>query len=311
MYPRTNTRLVKSGVSLFKDKNTVLYIMLIPGIIYYIAFHYMPMYGLLMAFKDFNIFLGFGESPWVGLENFKILLGMDDIYRVVYNTLKLNLLNLFCGFPMPIILALMINEVKNRHFNKISQSLLYLPHFFSWVIAGSIISAVLSTSTGMVNNIIKFLGHEPIYFLGDEGWWVFTYVISGIWKDMGWNSIIYVAAISNIDPQLYDAAKVDGANRIHSLFNVTLPSIAGTICTMLILQLGKLLTIGFEHPYVLQNPMVYKVSEVISTYIYKIGIEKAQYSLTTAMGLFQSVVGLIMIFLANALIKKMGEEGIL
>lgn len=294
-------------------RNYIAYLMLLPGIAYYLIFRYAPMWGVLIAFKDYNLYKGFTASPWIGLDTYRILFSLPNFMRIVWNTLRLNLLNLLFGFPAPIILALMMNELRNRKFLRISQSLLYLPHFFSWVILGAIIVDILSPNYGIVNTLLVRLGilEKPIYFMGVPNWWIFFYILSSIWKNAGWGAIIYMAAISGIDQEQYEAAHIDGAGRLRRMWHITLPAIRSTIATMLILRMGDLLSIGFEQPFILGNALVYSVSEVISTYVYKTGVQGAKYSLTTALGLFQSVIGLVMIFLANAIIKRLGEDGIL
>jgi putative aldouronate transport system permease protein len=284
--------------------------MLIPGIIYYILFHYTPMYGILIAFKDFNIFKGFAESAWAGLDNFRYLFSLPEFYQVLRNTLMLNLLSLVFGFPAPIIIALLVNEITHKRLSSVLKSTLYLPHFFSWIVIGGIIVNLLSPKYGIVNAVLQDLGLPTVFFLGEEHWWVFSYVFSGIWKEAGWGAIIYIAALAGIDSELYEAARIDGANRWKQTLHVTLPGLKPTIVIMLILKLGQIMEIGFEQPFVLSNPLVYDISDVISTYIYKVGILQSKFSLTTAMGLFQSLIGFIMIVSANRFIKKLGEEGL-
>lgn len=293
-------------------RNTIAYCMLLPGIAYYLVFRYGPMWGVMIAFKDYNLYKGFAESPWVGLDVYRTLFSLPNFSRIVGNTLRLNLLNLLFGFPAPIILALMMNELRARRFLRVTQSILYLPHFFSWVILGAIIVDIMSPNYGVINNTLLRLGilQQPVYFMGIPSWWIVVYILSSIWKNAGWGAIIYMAAISGIDQEQYEAAHIDGAGRMRRVWHVTLPAIRGTIATMLILRMGDLLSIGFEQPFILGNALVYSVSEVISTYVYKTGVQGAKYSLTTALGLFQSIVGLIMVYLANLIIKRLGEEGI-
>jgi putative aldouronate transport system permease protein len=294
-----------------RGKDTyLLYALLLPGLLYYFVFHYIPMYGVLISFKDFNIFKGFWDSPWVGFDNFTYLFSLPEFYNILRNTLVLNFLSLLFGFPAPIAIALLLNEITNRRLSSLIKSTLYLPHFFSWIVIGGIIVNLLSPKYGIVNAVLQWLGLPTIFFLGDPDWWVFSYVVSGIWKEAGWGAIIYIAALSGIDSELYEAAKIDGANRWKQMIHITLPGLKPTIVIMLILKLGQILEIGFEQPFVLSNPLVYDISDVISTYIYKAGILQSKFSLTTAMGFFQSLIGFLMIVGANKLIKKMGEEGI-
>lgn len=289
----------------------VLYFMLIPGVIYYLLFKYGPMYGLLIAFKDYNIFAGFGGSPWVGLKHFQRIFSSPSISRTITNTLYLNLLNIVFGFPIPIIVALILNELKNKAFVRINQSILYLPHFFSWVIIGGIILQMSSVRTGVVNKLITGIGLPAIPFLTDVGWWTVMYIVSGIWKETGWGSIIYYAALQGVPTELYEAATIDGASRWKQVFHISLPSIAPTIATLLILRVGRVITIGFEQPYMLRNSMVLSRADVLSTYIFEVGIRQARFSITTALGLFQSLVGLLMIVVADRIVKSMGQQGIL
>lgn len=302
--------LQQNKTYLWLKRDSILYLLLLPGILYYILFHYAPMYGLLIAFQKFNIFEGMWKSPWVGLDNFKQLFDTPDFYKIVFNTLSLNVYSLVFGFPVPILIALLLNEVKKKGFTSVVQSLLYLPHFFSWVIIGGIIINILSPEYGVVNSVIQSLGLDPIFFLGEKLWWVITYVAAGIWKEAGWSAIIYVAALTGIDTELYEAAKMDGANRWKQLNHITLPGIKATIAVMLILKVGQILTIGFEQPFILANPLVIDRADVISTYIYRAGILQSQFSLTAAMGMIQAVIGFFMIITANKIIKKMGEDGI-
>ena len=291
-------------------RNIWLYIFLIIPVAYYIIFCYVPMYGIIIAFKDFKISLGYGGSKWVGFYQFERLFRSTAFYRILRNTLLLNVYTLVFGFPAPIILAIILNEIRNVTFKRVSQSILYLPHFISWVVLAGIFIQMLSPSTGIINIILKAIGIKPVYFLIDPFWWPAWYVISGIWEGVGWGSIIFLAAISNIDPELYEAARIDGAGKFAQIWNITLPCIRPTVAIMLILRMGGMMSIGFDHIYNLMNSAVFDVADVISTYVYRIGIQQAQYSYTTAVGLFQSVVALIMIIGANKVVKALGESGL-
>ena len=220
------------------------------------------------------------------------------------------MLSLVFGFPAPIILALMLNELRSTAFKRVSQSLLYIPHFMSWIILASILTNLLSPQYGAINGIIKFFGGEPIFFLADPFWWTVAYVLSGVWAGVGWGTIIYMAALTAIDQALYEAATIDGASRMQRIWFITIPSIMPTVVIMLILQIGKLVSIGFEHPMAMYNPLVSDVAEVISTFTYSMGIQRGQYSLTTALGLLQSIINLIMIVTANKITKKLGSDGL-
>jgi len=300
----------KLGIWDYIKKDYLLYLMLILPVAFYITFCYVPMYGIVIAFKDYNIFSGIFGSEWIGFDVFKEIFKMSEFTRSLRNTLVLNLINLFLGFPIPIILAILLNEIRNDLFKRSLQTLLYLPYFLSWVIISGIAYQLFSTSTGVINQIIKNVGGSPIPFLTDNGWWIFTYFITHVWQSSGWGAIIYLAAITGISPELYEAARVDGCNRFRMMWNITLPSIRSTVVVMLILNLGKIVTIGFDQPFTMGNAMVQNVSDVISTFVYRMGIQNGEFSFATAVGLFQAVVSLVMIFLSNFFAKKMGEDGI-
>lgn len=287
-----------------------LYLFLLPIVLYYVIFKYLPMVGTLIAFKNFRFVDGIFGSDWVGMEHFIRMFSNKDFYNIVKNTLLLNVYDVIFGFPVPIILAVMLNEINNHIFKRFTQSILYLPHFMSWVVLGGIIIQICSPSTGVINSILKVFNIQPIYFMADAFWWIVVFVVSGIWQGAGWGTIIYLAAITNIDVQLYEAARIDGAGKFRQIWHITLPGIRGTIATMLILRMGSMMNIGFEKVYMLQNNAVRRVSEVISTYVYRLGIEGAQFSYTTAIGLFQSLISLILVFITNKIIKSMGESGL-
>ena len=282
--------------------------MLIPIVIYFIIFKYLPMYGLVIAFKNFKFSDGILGSKWVGLEHFRNLLGNADFYKILRNTLLLNLYAIIFSFPAPIILAVLMNELRNERFKKTVQSILYMPHFLSWIILGGLIMNIFSPSTGIVNLIIKMLGGEPRYFMIDSVWWQVIFTASGIWQSAGWGTIIYLAAITGIDPELYEAAELDGAGRLKKMRYITLPCIKGTISIMLILRMGSVMDVGFEQIIALQNDAVLDVSDVISTYVYRVGLQGAQYSYTTAIGFFQSFISLILVVATNMLIKRVNDN---
>ena len=293
-------------------KDRYLYLLLLIPLVYFIVFKYIPMIGLQIAFRDYKIHDGMWGSVWVGTKHFVRLFSSPDFYTTLYNTVVLSFLNIIFGFPMPIILAILLNEVNNMPFKRVTQSLLYMPHFISWIVLGGIITSILSPGTGIINSFIKFLGNEPIYFMGDTGWWRVIYVLSGIWKEAGWGTIVYLAAISGINGELYEAARIDGANKLRQMWHITLPGIRSTIAILLIMRMGQVLQVGFEQIYSLQNDMVLSVSDVISTYEYRIGLLSMQYSYTTALGLFKGVVGLIFVVLTNYIVNKLsdGESGL-
>jgi putative aldouronate transport system permease protein len=287
-----------------------LYLIMLPGIAYFIIYKYLPMAGIVIAFQDYGVFAGIRGSEWVGLEHFKNMFTDAEFYQIFKNTLLISLYKLLWGFPGPIILAIMLNEVRNMMYKRSIQTLVYLPHFLSWVIISGVLVNMLSPATGIINQFIEFLGFEPIFFLAEPDWFRAVLVVSDIWKEVGWGAIVFLAAIAGIDPQQYEAAIMDGANKWKQIIHITLPSMMSTIVIMLLLRLGHILDAGFEQIFVLYSPLVYDVSDVIQTYVYRMGITQAQFSFTTAVGLFESVVGLILVVAANKAVKKVGQEGI-
>lgn len=308
---QTRARTVSKPIWFYLWRDKWLYLMLVPVIVYYIVFKYIPMYGLTIAFKDYNVFKGINGSKWVGLQNFKKVFSSNLFWLSTRNTLVLNMATLLVNFPLTILVSFMLNEVRSIKFKKISQSFLYLPHFISWVVVAGIATNLFSQTDGSINNLIKSLGFSPIPFLNNNGWWIFTYVISNIWKEIGWGTIIYLAAIAGIDESLYEAAYIDGATKIQRIIYITLPLIKSVVIVMLILSISKMMSIGLDAPLLLGNTKVINVSEVISTYIYRLGIVKAEYSLSTVIGLFQSVINITILFFADRFAKSIGEEGIL
>jgi putative aldouronate transport system permease protein len=287
-----------------------LYLLLLPAIVYYIVFKYVPMYGVIIAFKDFNFAKGILGSDWIGWENFKYLFGLNDFYKVFYNSIFLSFLRLLWGFPIPIILALMLNEMRSLQYKKVLQTVVYLPHFISWVVLGGIIISFLSPSWGVVNYMIRAFGAEPIFFMAKAEYFRRIIVISDIWKGAGWGTIIYLAAITGINPELYEAAIVDGANKFQRLWYITLPCIRTTIVLCLILRLGSIMSNGFEQIFILQNSQNLSVSEVFETWVYRLGLLNGRFSFATTVGLFTSLISLFFLLSADRVAKKMGEEGI-
>jgi putative aldouronate transport system permease protein len=277
---------------------------------FYVVFKYVPMYGAVIAFKDFKIGLGIAGSKWAGLQQFTRLFRTPDFFKILKNTLLLNVYALVFGFPVPITLTILLNEVRSSLFKRVNQSILYLPHFISWVVLAGIFIQMLSPSTGVVNLILTALGITPIYFMASKFWWPIMFVVSGIWQGAGWGSIIYLAAVSAIDPELYEAARIDGTNKVGQIWHITLPGIKATIAIMLILRMSSMMDVGFEHIYNLQNSAVYDVADVISTYVYRAGIMGAQYSYTTAIDLFQSAISLILVITTNKITRMMGENSL-
>lgn len=289
-----------------------LYAMLLLPVTFYLIFCYKPMVGLIIAFQKFNMFKGMWGSKWIGLENFKFVMSMPDFPVALKNTLWLNFLGLIAGFPVPIVLAILLNELKCLPFKKVSQTLLYLPHFLSWIIIGGMVLQIFSPKTGIINAMLLRWGwiDKSIPFLTDGPHWQATYTFIGVWQSMGWGTILYLSAITGINMELFEAAKIDGANKLQQIWHVTLPGIRGTIVVLLILNVGQMMNISFDRPYVLGNPMVQNYCDVLSTFVYRAGITNSQFARATAIGLFQSVVGMILITSANLVTKRLGEEGI-
>lgn len=294
----------------YLNKKKYLYLLLTPCVVYFFLFNYIPMYGVIIAFKDFNFAKGIWGSPWIGFDNFKYMFGLSDFYKVFWNSLYLGVLRLVFGFPFPILLALLLNEMRSLVYQRVSQTLIYLPHFISWVVIGGILVNFLSPTWGVVNIFLTKLGMDPIFFLADNDYFRPIVVISSIWKESGWGSIIYLAAIAGINSELYEAASIDGVNRLQKLWYITLPGIKSTIVVLLILRLGQIMGNGFEQIFVLQNPMNLDVSEVFETYAYRVGILGGRFSFGTTVGLFTSVIGLIFLIIGNRVAKLLKEEGI-
>lgn len=290
-------------------RSRYLYLLMVLPLVYYIIFCYGPMYGVLIAFKDYKIAKGVWGSPWVGFKWFEKFLFDEYFWKLVRNTLMLNLYGLIFGFPVPIILALMLNEVRHGQFKRLVQTVSYLPHFISTVVICGMLNNFLSLD-GVINQFIEFLGFEKIQFLILPEWFRTIFTASGIWQSCGWNSIIYLAALTAVDAQLIEAAEIDGANRFQRILHVTLPAITPTISIMLIMQLGRMMTLGYEKIILLYNGMTYETADTISTYVYRRGILKADYSYSTAVGLFQTVVGLIFLVTSNKISKKISETSL-
>lgn len=301
----------KTGMMYYLRRDWQLYVLLLVPLAMVLVFKYASMFGLTIAFKNYKIAKGFWGSEWVGFDVFKEIFAKPDFGRAVRNTLMLNILDLVFSFTMPIVLALLINEVKNLLFKRINQTLLYLPHFLSWVIIGAIAYQLLSEGNGMVNNIIEQLGGTRIPFLQDDSNWLISYLAIGVWQSMGWGTIIYLAAISGINPELYEAAIVDGAGRWRKMWNVTLPSIRMTIVTLLIMSLGGVMGGSFERIMALQNKATTEFTTTIPVLVYRWGIESGNFSRATALGLFQAIIGLVLVLLADRVAKKLGEDGLI
>jgi len=288
-----------------------LTLMFLPIVIYFFVFKYIPMGGIMMAFKDFKVRLGLFDSPWVGLENFRMLFATNTFGRAVQNTIQISFMRILFGFPVPIILALLLNEVRSKGYKKAVQTVTYLPHFLSWVVLAGLFQQLLSPNNGAVNSILNTLfGMEPIYFLGDNKYFQGTMIVTAIWKGAGWSSIIYLAAISGIDPSLYEAAKCDGAGRFKSMRYITLPCIATTIVVMLIMEVGSILSAGFDQIFNMYNAAVYETGDIIDTYVYRFGIGQMKYSMGTAVELFKNGIGFLMVIGTNWISKRISGNGI-
>jgi putative aldouronate transport system permease protein len=306
----TNRRL--GSVSVWKRlvQQRYIFLLMLPGILYYLIFKFLPLWGLFLAFKNYSPFAGFWHSDWVGLKNFTDLFTDNKFYLMLRNTLLINLFGLILFFPMPIILSIMLNEVRSESFKRINQSIVYLPHFLSWVVVASMSYIVLSTDVGMVNKLLHGLGLETISFLTEPKLFWLILTAQTIWKDLGWGTIIFLATIAGIDPQRYEAAVLDGASRWQLIRYVTLPAIVPTIIILLILRLGQMADVGFEQILLMTNPLVNSVSEVFDTYAYNMGILKGNISVGVTVGLFKGLVGLGLVMTSNYITKKLGHEGI-
>lgn len=291
-------------------RDKLLYLLLILPITVYALFYYKPMFGLQIAFKNYNVFQGISESPWVGFEHFKTFFHSPFFGRTLKNTLMLSLYNMLFAFPAPIILALMFNEVQKIKFKKFVQTCTYIPHFISVVIVASLVTSFLSPSSGVINTIISAFGGEKVYFLTKPEYFRTIYTIMGIWQSTGFNSIVYLSVITAIDTSLYEAAMIDGANKWKQITNVTIPSILPTIVMMFIMRLGNILNVGYESIILLYQPATYETADTIGTYIYRVGLENSQYSLATAVGLVNGVVGLLLVILSNTISKRVTEYGL-
>ena len=288
-------------------KESPYHLMLLPGLILILIFNYGPMFGLVMAFQDYRPAKGFLKSEWVGLKYFERFFAYPDIENLVFNTVYIAVFKLILGIIVPVLLALFLNMVKNKLLNGFIQTITCLPYFLSWVILGGIFVNILSPSNGIVNEIIKLFGGEPLYFLGDNNLFPWTMIITGVWKTFGYSSIIYLASMSSIDPALYEAARVDGAGKMKQIIHVTLPGILPMVFVMGVLSLGNILNAGFDQIFNLYSPMVYESGDILDTFIYRLGIDDAQYSFSSAVGLVKSLISLIMVSIGYKLADRYGN----
>lgn len=291
-------------------RNRALYIMLLPGLLFFLIFKYIPLLGSVIAFQDYNVFEGFANSPWVGFRNFEQLFTYPNFTRILVNTIVISLYQIIFAFPAPIILALLLNELRHIGLKRWAQTIVYLPHFLSWTIVYGLVFMMLSLRTGMINQLVTAAGGEAINFLQEPGMIRAIIVSSGVWKEMGWSAIIFLAALAGISPSLYEAAKIDGANRWHQFLHISLPGLIPAMVILLLLKIGHILDSGFENVFVFLNPITYPVADVIDTFTYRAGIQQGQYSFTTAIGLFKSVVGFLLLVIANRASKAITGEGL-
>ena len=294
----------------YMKRHKWMYLLMLPGIIYFIIFKYVPMAGLVISFQNYSPYLGILESEWVGLENFKTFFMNPDFKMLLVNTFSISILNLVFFFPMPILLALLLNEIKNKLVKKSIQTMIYMPHFISMVIVASITFTLLNTESGIINQIVYALTGEKLEFLADPKYFRWIIVIQNIWKETGWGMIIFLAALAGVDTQLYEAAQVDGAGKLRQMWHITLPAIKSTIIIMLIMKVGTLLNTGFEQIFLMKNSLNSSVAEVFDTYVYTLGITQGAFSYSTAVGMFKSVVATIMVVTTNWICKKCGETGL-
>jgi putative aldouronate transport system permease protein len=291
--------------------NRWLYFLALPGILYFLIFRYAPMWGLLIAFKNYNPSIGFWASKWVGFANFEKFFSNPDFFTLFRNTFLIAIYNLAFFFPLPIILAFMLNEVNSSSLKRVIQTITYMPHFLSWVVISSICYVMLTTESGIIFDLTYAITGKKLEFLTDPRFFRPIIVIQSIWRETGWGTIIFLAALSNVDPQLYDAANVDGANRWQRLRHITLPAISGVIVTLLILRLGRFLDTGFSQIFLMTNALNREVAEVFDTYVYRMGVQGGKYSYTTAVGMFKAVIGLLLVVISDRLSKRSGGDGIL
>lgn len=304
---------MKRSLNRFFYKYRYLHLLALPGVLFYLIFRYMPMYGVLIAFKDFRGiggFWGIFSAEWAGVEHFKRFFDSIYFFRLLSNTLIISTYRLIFGFPLPILLALMLNEVRFSRFKRVAQTITYMPHFLTWVVVAGLLTSLLSPSAGPVNELFRMFGLKEIFFLSDRKYFRAILVLSDIWKNLGWGSIIYLAAIAGIDVQLYEAAVIEGANRFQRIRFITLPCIREVIAILLILNIGRIMSENFEQILNLYNESVYEVSDVFETYVYRMGIVNGQFAYTAAVNLFKSVVSLFLVIGTNRIAKKLGSEGL-
>ena len=306
---RKNHKYSRENIKKDISRNRELYLIMIPVVVFYFIFSYMPMYGVLIAFQDYTPAKGFLGSEFVGLKHFINFVTGNSFFKLLGNTLRISCANIIFGFPAPIILALLINEIRNKRFKSVIQSCTYLPHFISIVVVAGMIKD-FTISTGLINDIVAFFGGERVTMLAETGYFIPIYVISGIWQEVGWSTIIYLAALTGIDQQLYEAATIDGAGEMKKMWHITLPGILPTIVILLVMKIGSMLNVGYEKIILLYNPSTYDVADVISTYVYRKGIQERSWSFSTAVGLFNSVINVTLLVISNRISKKINGIGL-
>lgn len=291
-------------------RNRWMYLFLLPGVVFLFIFNYVPIYGIIIAFKEFKFNMGIMGSPWVGLGHFEYLFSSKDFWNVLGNSVTLSFLRIAWGMPAPIIMALMLNEVRMNKLKRTIQTIVYLPHFISWVVLAGMIQNFVSPSGGLINRVIEMFGGRSIAFLQDPKYFRSILIISEIYKECGWGTIIYLAAMTGIDPEIYEAAIIDRASRLQRIWHITLPGIMYTVIALLILRMGSVLRNGFEQIFLLQTPLVYSVSDVFETYTYRVGLQQGRYSYAAAVGLFQSIVGFLMIYISNTISRRLSDSSL-
>ncbi len=301
----SNNGLIKNIIN-----NYELYLMVLPLIIYFLIFHYGPMYGIQIAFKDYNPFNGIWGSPWVGMEQFIRFFSSYNFWQLLKNTMLLSFIRLVAGFPVPIILAIMMNSLMNKKYKKFVQTITYAPHFISVVVMVGMLTIFLSPRSGILNQLLQFIGMEPINFMGSSKWFRTIFVSSGIWQQMGWSSIIYLAALTGVDPLLHEAGIIDGASKLQRILYIDLPSLKPTIIILFVLNMGRMMNVAFQKVLLMQNPLNIETAEVISTYVYKMGLVNMQYSYATAIGLFNNLINAILLITFNYLAKKYAKSSL-
>lgn len=307
---QTSTK--KKGLNLLSAlrRDRSLYVLALPGILFFLVFKYIPMWGMIIAFQDYSPFRGIQGSEWVGLQHFTAFFGNPDFALLFRNTLAISLLNLILFFPFPILISLGLNELRSVAYKRLIQTIIYMPHFLSWVIIAGLTLLLFAKGTGLINELFALWGWPRVDILTNpDSFWIMV-TLQAMWKEAGWGTIVFLAAMASVDTQLYEAARMDGAGRLRQIWHITLPAIRSVIIVLLILRLGDIMEVGFEQIFLMYNGAVSEVAEVFDTYVYRTGIEQGDFSYSTAVGLFKSVIGLVLVVVANRVVKRMGQEGV-